>query len=227
MRSVVLSFSEWGNRRPIDGYAAGEPNLTYTWSVADEPPNAPDPAFSANGSNAAKNTTATFAAQGAYTFQVTITDQGKLSTTTTVDVTVNPTLTSLVLSPETVTLQENQQQAFTATALDQFGNPLATQPAFTWAVPNGFGSVTSSGVYTAPSSGLNGSATVTVSTPNPAGGAGATLGASASITVSNPGPTITAVASASPTMLIVRRRLDGFTLIESIPISVRKRAISG
>ena len=53
---------------------AGESNLTYTWSTTGTPPAAVS--FSTNGSNAAKDTTATFSKAGSYTFQVTITDPG-------------------------------------------------------------------------------------------------------------------------------------------------------
>ena len=58
---------------------AGEANLTYTWSATGTPPAAVS--FSANGSNAAKNTTVTFAAAGDYNLQVAIGDQGGLSAT--------------------------------------------------------------------------------------------------------------------------------------------------
>ena len=58
---------------------AGEANLTYSWATTGTPPAAVS--FSANGSNAAKNTTATFSKAGSYTFQVTIADAGGLSTT--------------------------------------------------------------------------------------------------------------------------------------------------
>ena len=52
--------------------AAGEPSLTYQWSTIGTPP--AGVAFSANNSNAAKNTTATFTQAGAYSFQVKITN---------------------------------------------------------------------------------------------------------------------------------------------------------
>ena len=52
-----------------------------------------------NGSNAAKNTTATFSKAGNYTFQVTITDPGGLTATSSVSVTVNQTLTSVAVKP--------------------------------------------------------------------------------------------------------------------------------
>ena len=44
---------------------AGEANLTYTWAATGTPPAAVN--FSANGSNAAKNTTAIFSKAGNYT----------------------------------------------------------------------------------------------------------------------------------------------------------------
>ncbi len=64
----------------------GEANLTYTWATTGTPP-APV-AFSPNGSNAAKNSTATFTQPGTYVLQVTITDAGGLSVTSSVTVTV-------------------------------------------------------------------------------------------------------------------------------------------
>ena len=73
----------------------GESNLTYTWAATGTPP-APV-SFSANGTNAAKNTTATFIQAGNYSFQVTITDAGGLSATSSVNVTVNQTLTAITV----------------------------------------------------------------------------------------------------------------------------------
>jgi hypothetical protein len=85
----------------------GEANLTYTWSTTGTPP-APV-SFSANSSNAAKTTTATFSKAGTYTFQVRITDAAGLSTTISVIVTINlptaPTgLTARVLGGRKVKL---------------------------------------------------------------------------------------------------------------------------
>src|SRR5213075_2735314 len=55
----------------------GESNLTYTWSLV---PGAPaSVTYSANGTNAAKNTTATFTKAGTYVFEVKITDAQGLS----------------------------------------------------------------------------------------------------------------------------------------------------
>jgi hypothetical protein len=63
-------------------------------------------------------------------------------------VTVSQTLNSIIVSPSAVSLNESGTQQFTATAKDQFGASLSSQPAFTWSA--GGGMVDSSGLYTAP-----------------------------------------------------------------------------
>jgi fibronectin type 3 domain-containing protein len=63
---------------------AGESNLTYTWAATGTPP-APVQ-FSANGTNAAKSTTATFAAAGTYSLQVIIKNSIGLTVTSSVTV---------------------------------------------------------------------------------------------------------------------------------------------
>jgi hypothetical protein len=130
----------------------GEANLTYTWQATADPAGA-SPAFSANGTNAAKNTVVTFDRAGAYTFLVTVTDAGGLTATSSVNVTVNQTLTSILVTPTAVTLVDGARQQFTAQALDQFSQPLAAQPSFAWSKPSGRGSINKTGLYTAPSSG--------------------------------------------------------------------------
>jgi autotransporter-associated beta strand protein len=100
--------------------ATGEGNLTYSWAATALPSGAMAPTFSANGSNAAKNITVTFSEAGTYGLTVTITDPDGLTTTSTVNVTVNQTLTSINASG----------QPLVAMAFDQFNNPLASQPAF-------------------------------------------------------------------------------------------------
>jgi len=63
----------------------GEANLTYTWSSTGPAP----VTYSVNGTNAAKNTTATFTKAGSYTFTVTIADAQGATVTSTVNVTVS------------------------------------------------------------------------------------------------------------------------------------------
>jgi hypothetical protein len=169
----------------------GEANLAYTWADISASP-LPGPTFSANGTNAAKTTTATFSRAGSYPLQVTITDAGGLSTTSTVTVTVNQTLTSITVSPPTATVDLGAQQQFSATALDQFGAPLATQPATTWSAASG--QVDGTGLYTAPAGG-HGTVTVRASAAGVSGSARVTLGPSGG---SNQPPTVAAPAAASP-----------------------------
>jgi IPT/TIG domain len=130
----------------------GESNLVYAWQATAEPSGA-SPVFSANGTNAAKNTVVTFNRAGAYTFQVTITDSGGLTVASTVNVTVNQKFTSMVVSPSSVTLPDRGKQQFKAQALDQFGAALASQPTFAWSRLSGPGSINRTGLYTAPSTG--------------------------------------------------------------------------
>src|SRR5262249_24948555 len=95
----------------------GEANLTYAWSLLS----GPVPVFlNANGTNAAKNDVATFTQAGSYAFRVTITDSGGLSVTNDMTVNVQQTISSIVLSPASVTVAANGSQQFTATAKDQF-----------------------------------------------------------------------------------------------------------
>jgi VCBS repeat-containing protein len=167
--------------------AVGEANLTYTWATTGTPPAAVS--FSANGTNAAKNTTATFSKAGTYNFTVTITNSAALATTSTVSVTVNQLLTTLVVSPSSITLNENTTKQFTAIGYDQFDVVMATQPALTWS-NTGVGSIDAGGLYTAPGSGSPGSATITA-------GSGSIQG-TASVTATNATPTVATPASAAP-----------------------------
>jgi hypothetical protein len=162
----------------------GEANLTYSWAVASGPAGV---TFSANASNTAKNSTATFSQAGSYTFTATITDQGGLSvTSTTAAVTVEQTPTALGLTPATATVTAGATQQFTATVTDQFGKAI-NNPALTWTL-SGIGRISMTGLYTAPASGVGG-ATVT-----------ATSGAAAktaTITIAKATPKVTLASSAS------------------------------
>jgi fibronectin type 3 domain-containing protein len=191
---------------PVTGTAAslsalgaddtGESSLTYTWSVQSEPAGAMNPMFSANGTNAAKNTTATFYQAGSYTFQATITDPAGLTTTSSVTIAVNQTATSLDINPENATLPDNAGQQFIASACDQFGSAMASQPSFSWSL-DGIGTLDATGMYSAPTSG-SGSATVTasVATTGSVPASSATMSATAAITVIS-GPSLTAAAISS------------------------------
>jgi hypothetical protein len=147
-----------------------EANLIYTWSVTGTPP-APV-AFSANGTNAAKNCTATFTKAGSYPVQVTVKDLGGKTVVSAVTVTVSQTLTGISVTPANATVTVSETQQYTATGTDQFTNALTTQPTFTWSVSGG-GAIAQNGLFTAgtvagtytvnaQSSGITGSTQVTV-----------------------------------------------------------------
>ena len=127
-----------------DSDGGGEANLTYTWSTTGTPPAAVS--FSANSTNAAKNTTATFTAAGTYNFLATITDLGGQSTTSTVNVTVKQTLMSIAVSPSSADITASGSQQFTVTGQDQFGQAVAN-PSITWSL-TGLGSLSTGGLYT-------------------------------------------------------------------------------
>ena len=105
-----------------------------------------------------RTTTATFTKPGNYSFLVTIADQGGLSTTSSVSVAVN--LTSTSINVQSGPLAADGTVTFTAVANDQFGNPMSSQPQFTWTLAGG-GALSASGVFTPPYN--TGSATITAS----------------------------------------------------------------
>jgi hypothetical protein len=72
----------------LGGASGGESTLTYTWSVITKPSGATNPTFSINGTNAAKNTVATFNQAGLYAFLVTIANPQGATTTSSVQVSV-------------------------------------------------------------------------------------------------------------------------------------------
>ena len=157
----------------------GESNLTYTWTLL---PGAPaSVTYSTNGANASKTTTATFTKPGVYTFQVMITDAGGLSAIDVTTVTVNSTLTSVVVSPGSATVAPGAVQPFTAVAADQFGVVLATQPAFAWSVGGG-GTISASGLFTAGAV-SGGPFTVTATGGGASGTAGVTVANVGTLTV--------------------------------------------
>ena len=143
----------------------GEANLTYSWSVVSSPA-AGDAWFSDNDTNDAKNTTVTFYAAGNYQFQVTVTDAlGASVTSSTLNVTVNQTISSIVVTPDNQVMWFGAPNCyFQATGTDQFGN--SKTQAFTWSLgTGGVGSIlsgTSWGSYSAPTNDPPNDATFTV-----------------------------------------------------------------
>jgi hypothetical protein len=188
--SLTVTSPAQAAANPVTGTSVGlsvqgqengsDSGLTYTWLSSG-------PAavtFSANGTNAAKNTTATFVQAGAYTFTATISD-GSQSVSSSVTVTANQTLTGIQVSPASATVPQGATQQFGATALDQFGMALAAQPAFTWSVDaGGIGTISGTGLYTAPSTSV-GSATVRAGSGAISGSATVTVTANGKATFVN------------------------------------------
>ena len=163
----------------LGGDDNGEAALTYTWSTTGTPPAPVN--FSANGSNAAKNSTASFTAPGAYDLQVSIKDAANQTVTAPLQVTVSPTLTTIMVTPATASVATGGTQQFSASGKDQFGVMLTSQPTFGWTVSGG-GTIGSSGLFTAGATG-GGPFTVTASSGGKSG--------TAQVTVTGGGGTVT------------------------------------
>ncbi len=174
-----------------------ETGLIYTWSLTSSPSGAAAPAFSANDSNAAAFSTVTFSRAGTYAFLVTIRTATGLVMTSSTSVTVDQTFTTVAVNPANVLMHESSTQPLAATALDQFGVAMSSQPAFTWTlVSGGVGGVSSSGTYSSPAAA--GSATVDATSGSIVGVAAITVSA----TTGNLAPTVAVAAASSPGAVI-------------------------
>ncbi len=173
------------NLSVVGADSLGTTGLTYTWTATG--PAAVTYTGSTNGSNAAQNITANFTAAGQYDFVVTITDSDGLSTNALINVLVNQVPTTVTVNPSTASLVGNSTKVFTASATDQFGAAMATQPVFAWSLVSGVGSINSSfGLYTAPAAA--GTATIKAATGSASGTATITIVA----------PTVATPAAANP-----------------------------
>lgn len=156
----------------------------------------------AGGENAAviKQFPSAASASGTITlaFSVGNTDQPLLSGIEVLAGAPTPVLTSVAVSPASSILHTGATQTLSAVALDQYGNPLAAQPAFSWSVASGVGTISASGVYSAgPTPGsatvqaitgsVSGSASVSVSTGRIAG-SGAALSSGQTVNLTALGP---------------------------------------
>ncbi len=150
----------------LGGEQAGESNLSYTWSATG--PVAVT--FSQNGSNAAKNATATFTRAGTYNLSVTATDPLGFMATSSVIVTVSQTPTSVTITPTPAILAAGAAQQFAAVVIDQFGNSIGS-PLLSWSATGG--TVSGTGLFTAGTSG--GAYTVTATSGSVSATASATV----------------------------------------------------
>ncbi len=135
-----------------------------------------------------------YSTAGSYTVTDKVTDSSGSSTATKlVTVTAPPVLTTIKVSPASASVQTGGTQQFTATGLDQFGQPVSPQPTFTWSVSGG-GSISASGLFTAGST-AGGPFTVTA--------ASGSVNGTASVTVTSVPPDFS--LSVSPTSQSVKR----------------------
>jgi hypothetical protein len=126
--------------------AAGESNLTYTWAATGPAP----VSFNINGTNAAKNAVATFTQSGSYTFTVTITNSLGQTTTSSVGVTVVPTVYSGPTGADTYAIRLSPtnsliEQIFVNTAETSpptYSIALTQLPSLTFTPTGGDGSLT-------------------------------------------------------------------------------------
>lgn len=137
--SVVVGNTQSFNATPIDQY--GNPfSATVTWNNSNSFVGNIDPS------------TGLFTALHTGTTIVTATS-GTMSRSTTVTVTpLIPVLATITISPATVSVAIGNATIFTATTLDQLGNPFQT--TVTWSSSNiNIGTITQNGVFTAISPG--------------------------------------------------------------------------
>ena len=137
-------------------------------------------------------TTATFSTAGTY---ACLPDKASSTGTASFSVTVNvnQTLTSIVVTPGTASIQTGATQQFSVHAFDQFQKAMAAVPTIAWSASGG--SINSAGLFTAPSTAagdsitaksgsISGVAKVTVTAPEP---------------IPTPSPTPTPTPTPSPT----------------------------
>jgi hypothetical protein len=205
---------------------AGASSLTYIWAATSIPGGVTAPTFDANnGTNAGQSEVATIHGIGSYTFQVTLTDPNNLTATSSVMISVGQVLTTVKVTPATLSLPVNNTYQFAAVALDQFNNTIAS-PVFTWSVTGANNSIGASGLLllgnprsraqvVAADGAVSGSSIVTplaatapqpppvvtpIQAPTPTAGGGTSGGGSAVSVPTTPviAPVVTTVPTATP-----------------------------
>jgi Calx-beta domain len=128
----IESNSPDGNKQVLDAvinsYAGDTGDLEYSWSAQ------PAVNFTDNGTTAGQDTTVTFFAAGTYDFTLTVTDpQNLLSTTVSTQVvTQAPVASGVLITPNPATITTGGTLTLVATEVDQFGQPLSSQPSGGW-----------------------------------------------------------------------------------------------
>ena len=125
-----------GQQQQFTATVTGTSNTAVTWSVSQGPGS-----ISTSGLYTAPSTIT-----NPQTATVKATSVADGTTATTAVVTLNPpTSITVTVSPSTATLTASQQQQFTASVTG------TTNTAVTWSISQGPGSISTSGLYTAPS----------------------------------------------------------------------------
>lgn len=139
--------------------ASGERNLIYRWTL-DSAPNGGSGTFSANSSNAAKQTRLTVTKVGEYRVTVTATNSLRQSTSTSMRFIVSPALARLevlnsndqAILPGTTINSASNVQTLKLRTYDQFGHLMTTAQAFNVSVKPvtgvGVTKITSRGEFT-------------------------------------------------------------------------------
>lgn len=103
----------------------------------------------------------------------------------------SPILTTITVSPSSASVQTGGTKQFSATGLDQFGQAMSPQPAFTWSVSGG-GGINTSGLFTAGST-AGGPFTVTAASGSVNGTASVTVTATPVLTTITVSPSSASV----------------------------------
>jgi hypothetical protein len=132
-----------------DATPPGDLGLTATSSNAAVLP-AGNIALGGSGVNRTVTLTPAAGQSGSATVTLTVTDGGGKATVTTFGLTVTapPVATAVTIAPPGALVSSGASVQFTATLRDQYGNPIASQPAWTWSVGGG-GTISASGLFTA------------------------------------------------------------------------------
>jgi hypothetical protein len=149
VRGITDTLSALGS----DTAAAGEAGLTYTWTLASAPPGARAPIFGSNGTNSAQKTSVRLYKAGTYHFVCTATNAVGESASTGVRVIVAPTPTAIRLTPHGQKVEPDASLQIVASVLDQFNHPLNPTPSIAYRVESGPGTISSTGLFTADSTG--------------------------------------------------------------------------
>jgi len=131
-----LTVNFTGNGSDSDGSIA-----SFSWSFGD------------GQSSSQQNPQHTYNNPGQFQAILTVTDNIGATGSDTVDISVSqpqPVLTSIVLSPNAVTLTSGQSQQFSANGFDQFNDPFNINPQ--WAATGG--TISPQGLFTAGSEGI-------------------------------------------------------------------------